>query len=163
MAKKSKKQVYFPRFNGAMKRMFQQQPEMKHLEAMFFDNEREKQIVARRFEPAAKRVMKGRKKFVDEAFTIDDENKLMFIYVRKDSKQILRDLLEWRGSKLKFDPMFLPVYLDQGIDEILWVGVSVSKNLIEVESAWDDTEKVAKMKIVAGGPEDLDVKLEFDE
>jgi len=155
-----KSNVYFPKFESAMKGLFQQQLELKHLKEQFFDNEDEIKHIERRFEKAANQIMKGRKLFVDEAFTHTNENKLMFIYIRKDSDQIQRDLLEWRASKMKFDSTFLPMYIDQGIDEILWIGVSVSKNRILVESAWDDTSKIMKMKLDAGPPKAWSVNTE---
>ena len=148
MSKRSKKQqIYTPKFLSGIKIAFQQRPELHHLMQYFFEEEKDIKLIEKRFEPACKRVMKGRKKYVDEAFTVEEHKKLMFIYVRKDSKQIARDLLEWRGSKMKFDPMFLPVYIDAGINEILWVGVSVSKNSpLQIELAWDSQEKVEKIR-----------------
>lgn len=131
------------------------------------DDEKAKDIIRRRFEGAIKKVMRsgtsgkhqGKCSFRAEAFTID--NLLVFAYITEykpshSDHSLMKEMLEWRLSKMKLDPTFLPVFFDEGVEQVLWFGVAVGKEhgAFEQVEALDDKDKVAKLKNEMGSAEE---------
>jgi hypothetical protein len=101
---------------------------------------------------------KGRKPFNTRSFTYDasdGKTKVLFVYARaRDGTDLRKQLLEWRLSKIYLDPTFLPVFIDGGGDEIVWIGVRPldKGKRLEIEMAYDDEEKIESIRI-AGNDE----------
>lgn len=135
------------------------QPELDRFDCFIEENALE--AIVRRMQVALGKVVKKKKRFHDEAFTYnleDGTSKLMFLYVTGNQDDLLmKELLEWRLSKMKLDPTFLPVYFDTGVTEVLWFAVRIPEEdyvPIEITQAFDDEEKVAKPKETMGKADD---------
>ena len=99
----------------------------------------------RTLKPIINQARKGRKKFATRDFTEDTRDfkrdRAIFAYARatNDSADLKHELLSYRKSKMMLDPTFLPVFIDHGINKMLWFAFRFKKNgALEFEIAFDD-------------------------
>jgi hypothetical protein len=95
--------------------------------------------------PIINQATKNRKTFVSRDFTEDTRDghadRAIFAYGRatKDKQDLKHELLSYRKSKMMLEPTFLPVYVDHGVNKMLWFGFRFSKTgMLEFEIAFDN-------------------------
>lgn len=111
------------------------------------DHER---VLKRTLRPIINQAKKSRKTFATRDFTEDtrDEkrDRAIFAYARatNDSADLKHELLSYRKSKMMLDPTFLPVFIDHGVNKMLWFAFRFKKTgALEFEIAFDDEETLA--------------------